>query len=675
MNLSRIADKSRPDYLARRLKALEDEVARLRTARTLNAAEIGAGGGIYLPGGIPAITGTDGINGAAVTAASIPEAALGFTLPGGTKVTIATGAPSSPAVGDLWLDASSGYLLKEWDGSAWQPKQFGTGAVSFDARALGGVVATFAAAAPSSPLVGDLWYDTANGNRLAQWDGTTWTNALVGTAALADASITAGKVSFTARDIGGLNVSFAASAPASPLTGDLWYDTTNGYKLNEWDGTAWQPKQYGTNAIAAGAVTAALIAAHTITAAQIAAGTITATEIAANTITAAQIAATTITAAQIAANTITAAQIAAGTITATQLAADSVTATQIAAGAVTASELAAGAVVAGKIAAGSITATELAANSVTASQIAANAVTAAKIAAGTVVAGIIDGTTVTGAHFVVTASGDQLLVYEGSPGLRQLAGSISGGTATDVYGNNSAPGFNVYTSDLSSGGYNIWQWGNSTAPNAILKASGTGATLQSVATHESNVVVDGAAVTLQSGDDGVGKITLDASLGGGVSIKGNCDLVPSGSLIMYGGATAPTGWLKCDGTAVSRTTYAALFAVVGTSYGAGDGSTTFNLPNLGSAFPRGNTPGSNGGAATHHHPLSDAGQAEIQTPGNTIGVRRVAVSPNYTTNREMTGSSSTAGGSSYGFGAALTGNTDDASTLPPYVGVTFIIKT
>lgn len=55
-------------------------------------------------------------------------------------------------------------------------------------------------------------------------------------------------------------------------------------------------------------------------------------------------------------------------------------------------------------------------------------------------------------------------------------------------------------------------------------------------------------------------------------------LVPSGSVIDFGGYTAPTGWLLCDGSAVSRSTYAALFAVIGTQFGVGDGSTTFNLP-------------------------------------------------------------------------------------------------
>lgn len=56
--------------------------------------------------------------------------------------------------------------------------------------------------------------------------------------------------------------------------------------------------------------------------------------------------------------------------------------------------------------------------------------------------------------------------------------------------------------------------------------------------------------------------------------------VPSGSVMPYAGSSAPTDWLLCSGAAVSRTTYAALFAVIGTTYGSGDGSTTFNLPDL-----------------------------------------------------------------------------------------------
>lgn len=59
--------------------------------------------------------------------------------------------------------------------------------------------------------------------------------------------------------------------------------------------------------------------------------------------------------------------------------------------------------------------------------------------------------------------------------------------------------------------------------------------------------------------------------------------VPRGVVFPFGGSVAPDGFLICDGSAISRTTYADLFAVIGTTYGAGDGSTTFNLPNYSSA--------------------------------------------------------------------------------------------
>lgn len=61
-----------------------------------------------------------------------------------------------------------------------------------------------------------------------------------------------------------------------------------------------------------------------------------------------------------------------------------------------------------------------------------------------------------------------------------------------------------------------------------------------------------------------------------------------GSVAAFSGSTLPSGWLLCDGSAVSRETYAALFSVIGATYGAGDGSTTFNLPNLTDRFIQGN---------------------------------------------------------------------------------------
>lgn len=91
-------------------------------------------------------------------------------------------------------------------------------------------------------------------------------------------------------------------------------------------------------------------------------------------------------------------------------------------------------------------------------------------------------------------------------------------------------------------------------------------------------------------------------------------LIPPGSVITTAATSAPSGWLLCSGAAVSRTTYADLFAVIGTTYGAGDGSTTFNLPDLRGRVAAGldnmggtdagrldwaNTIGTTGGAQNH----------------------------------------------------------------------------
>lgn len=73
-----------------------------------------------------------------------------------------------------------------------------------------------------------------------------------------------------------------------------------------------------------------------------------------------------------------------------------------------------------------------------------------------------------------------------------------------------------------------------------------------------------------------------------------------GSVMAYPLPTVPTGWLECDGSAVSRTSYAALFSVLGTSYGTGDGSTTFNLPNYKDFFLRGfDAAGTDAGSRTN----------------------------------------------------------------------------
>lgn len=68
---------------------------------------------------------------------------------------------------------------------------------------------------------------------------------------------------------------------------------------------------------------------------------------------------------------------------------------------------------------------------------------------------------------------------------------------------------------------------------------------------------------------------------------GNVISNPAGTIFAFAGNNIPSGYLPCNGGAISRTTYADLFAVIGTTYGAGDGSTTFNLPNLSDRFIQG----------------------------------------------------------------------------------------
>lgn len=81
-------------------------------------------------------------------------------------------------------------------------------------------------------------------------------------------------------------------------------------------------------------------------------------------------------------------------------------------------------------------------------------------------------------------------------------------------------------------------------------------------------------------------LTVDAS--GKVAFpQGVLGATPAGAVMSFAMSTAPTGWLKADGSAVSRTTYANLFSAIGITYGTGDGSSTFNLPDLRGYFIRG----------------------------------------------------------------------------------------
>lgn len=140
--------------------------------------------------------------------------------------------------------------------------------------------------------------------------------------------------------------------------------------------------------------------------------------------------------------------------------------------------------------------------------------------------------------------------------------------------------------------------------------------------------------------------------------------VPTGTINQYAGATAPTGWLLCDGAAVSRSTYANLWAVIGTTFGSGDGSTTFNVPNLKGkvivGIDAGDTAfderGETGGAKTHTH----AGHSNHDALTNNHSGTAVGNHADHTHSIPIVGAM-TAGGSN-----VTTANTNGVSTSGAY---------
>ena len=114
---------------------------------------------------------------------------------------------------------------------------------------------------------------------------------------------------------------------------------------------------------------------------------------------------------------------------------------------------------------------------------------------------------------------------------------------------------------------------NQTADDSTIQVDGSGGYLKvKSAGISSNELATDSVITAKIQDGAVTAAKLDSAA---VSV-----LMPTASLMPYAGSSAPTGYLLCDGAAISRTTYSDLFGVVGTIYGVGDGSTTFNIPDL-----------------------------------------------------------------------------------------------
>ena len=156
----------------------------------------------------------------------------------------------------------------------------------------------------------------------------------------------------------------------------------------------------------------------------------------------------------------------------------------------------------------------------------------------------------------------------------------------------------------------------------------------------------------------------------------------SGLINMWGTGSAPTGWLLCDGSAVSRATFSGLFAVIGTTFGTGDGSTTFNLPNMQGKYARMDTAalGTAAGASTHDHdleggtPVSQANVTISAGSAPNVFVEHVT-SASWTSSTRGDATTAATASDVHTSSTRLQGHTAASSHLPPFLNLNFIIKT
>lgn len=212
-----------------------------------------------------------------------------------------------------------------------------------------------------------------------------------------------------------------------------------------------------------------------------------------------------------------------------------------------------------------------------------------------------------------------------------------------VDGSSSAAVISAAPTQVAYGPLTPGSFGNTSRRIDSLKIPASGADYQLVADTTDLVVKRGASVVVRVGSGGLSGLAAGSVAAASLASDVTINLVPVGAVMPFAGSSAPTGWLLCAGQTVSRTTYATLFAAVGTAYGAGDGSTTFALPDLrgravfgvdnmgGTTASRvtsgvsgitGTTLGASGGNQAMHqhtHTVTDPGHTHVLTNGLNRG--------------------------------------------------------
>jgi microcystin-dependent protein len=171
-------------------------------------------------------------------------------------------------------------------------------------------------------------------------------------------------------------------------------------------------------------------------------------------------------------------------------------------------------------------------------------------------------------------------------------------------------------------------------------------------------------------------ITVDT---GWQAVAADVLAAPTGTIHLFAPTVVPTGWLPCDGAAVSRSTYTGLFAAITTTYGAGDGSTTFNVPDLRGRVPVGfaaagghadvSTVGSNDGTV-----IANRRPKHKHTPhSHSFTAVQVYLPHDAAAGSAVSGYDATSGTTGTADGGS--GNTNDSLDAPAYLVVNYIIKT
>lgn len=139
---------------------------------------------------------------------------------------------------------------------------------------------------------------------------------------------------------------------------------------------------------------------------------------------------------------------------------------------------------------------------------------------------------------------------------------------------------------------------------------------------------------------------------------------PIGHIVIWPTTTPPTNWLECNAAAVSRTTYAALFAIIGTTFGTGDGSTTFNLPDTRGEFVRG---WDNGRGLDPSRAFGNAQAGAIESHNHLV-------SPPASDGTTGSGNTATGTGGSESITSYYTGSTGGTETRPRNISLMYIIR-